>query len=295
MQLNFRYIYSNLRTRLRCDYPDSKGDYFIQFMRGKTKKETALPISQELSVVIQEQQQYIQESFGIGNFDYLFCAKRKEPPGYHERFRPQPKPMRDDSFIGYLKALAEKFDICDSSGKRWNFQTHQFRHTVGTSMVNAGVPLHIIQRYLGHETSEMTMTYAHIHDKTLRKEVEKYHEKRGFDITGKVVEEQEQTVIGDDKDLEWFKKNVLAMALPHGWCRRPKTLGKCTLPPNSCLNCPYLRTNKNFIEVFKDELKRTNEVLAKAKKYGWEVQISMNEPIQKNLEKLIKVLEADNE
>ena len=45
--------------------------------------------------------------------------------------------------------------------------------------------------------------------------------------------------------------------------------------------------------MFRDELKRTNEVLAKAKKYEWEIQISMNEIIKENLEKLIKSLEAE--
>ena len=99
----------------------------------------------------------------------------------------------------------------------------------------------------------------------------------------------------NDIDLEWLKKTVLAMALPHGWCGRPKVLGHCNLPPNSCLNCAHLRTNKNFLEVFKDELKRTNEVLAKARRCGWEVQVNMNEPIKANLEKMIAALEADEQ
>lgn len=156
-----------LHLPINCLRKSQKGDWYIQFMRGKTKKETTLPVSQQLAAVVGEQQEYIQDAFGKGNFDYLFCAKRQEPPGYHHRFRPQPKMMRDDSFTSYLKDLAEKFDICDSSGKRWNFQSHQFRHTVGTQMINNGVPQHIVQRYLGHESPEMTMVYAHIHDETL--------------------------------------------------------------------------------------------------------------------------------
>jgi len=68
------------------------------------------------------------------------------------------------------KGLAEEFNITDSLGKRWNFQTHQFRHTVGTRMVNSGVPMHII-RYLGHESPAMTQVYAHIHDATLKKKL----------------------------------------------------------------------------------------------------------------------------
>jgi len=113
------------------------------------------------------------------------------------------------------------FDIKDSSGKRWNFQTHQFRHTVGTRMVNLGVPLHIIQRYLGHESPQMTMTYAHIHDHTLRKEIEKYHDSRVVNFQGE-TSELDETILSSNNDLEWFKKNVQARALEHGYCARPK-------------------------------------------------------------------------
>jgi integrase len=33
-------------------------------------------------------------------------------------------------------------------------------------MINNGVPQHIVQRYLGHESPQMTAVYAHIHDST---------------------------------------------------------------------------------------------------------------------------------
>ncbi|WP_240047037.1 tyrosine-type recombinase/integrase, partial [Staphylococcus aureus] len=39
---------------------------------------------------------------------------------------------------------------------------HAFRHTVGTRMINNGVPQHIVQKFLGHESPEMTARYAHI-------------------------------------------------------------------------------------------------------------------------------------
>jgi len=52
-----------------------KGSGGIQFMRWKTKTEDSLPISEELAKVIQEQQHYIQNSFG-GDFKYLFCGKK---------------------------------------------------------------------------------------------------------------------------------------------------------------------------------------------------------------------------
>ena len=96
--------------------------------------------------------------------------------------------------------------------------------------------------------------------------------------------------------MEWFKKNVQARALEHGYCARPKVLGNCDIPGfDGCYNCPHWRTNKNFLPVLKDTLERTNNVLQKAKNCGWELQVNKNTPIKDNLEKVIKSLEEDND
>lgn len=273
---------------LNCLKCDGKGQWRIQFMRWKTKTEDSLPISEELAKVIQEQQHYIQNTFG-GNFKYLFCGKKAA-----SEFTPEPKVMTAESFVKYLKKMADTYKIKDSSGEIWNFQTHQFRHTVGTRMINAGVPQYIVQRYLGHETPAMTQVYAHIHDKTLRKEIEKYHESRIVNFQGENIE-LEETVLSSNDDLEWFKKNVQARALEHGYCARPKVLGDCDIPGfDGCYNCPHWRTNKNFLPVLKDTLERTDNVLNRAQSCGWELQINKNKPIKENLEKVIQALEDEN-
>lgn len=274
-----------------CLKQDPKGNWYIQFMRWKMSKESTIPISSELAAVVREQQRYIQENLG-DNFQHLFCARKKTLKNKMKEFDPAPKVMREDLFRKFIKDLADEFDIRDNSGKHWEFQPHQFRHTVGTRMINSGVPQHIVQRYLGHESPTMTQVYAQIHDETLRKEVEKYHESRVVNIKGETVG-LEKTVLASEDDLEWFKKNILAQALPNGYCGRPKVLGFCTLPPNSCLGCAHFRTNKHFLPIHKEELERTKQVIAKARDNGWEVQVSMNEPIRDNLEKVIHSLEED--
>ena len=109
--------------------------------------------------VIQEQQQFIISHFGT-NFSSLFCARQWNEIPKRNRdlkvFIPKAKEISPNSFHNYINQLAKARNICTSSGKVWQFQTHQFRHTVGTRMINNGVPQHIIQRYLGHESPEMT-------------------------------------------------------------------------------------------------------------------------------------------
>jgi len=67
--------------------------------------------------------------------------------------------------------------------------------------------MHIIQRYLGHTSSEMTMQYAYIHDATLRKEIEKYLGIKVVNINGEVIESLHRE-IDNDADLQWMKKSV---------------------------------------------------------------------------------------
>ncbi|MFB7327617.1 hypothetical protein [Streptomyces sp. NPDC056190] len=41
--------------------------------------------------------------------------------------------------------LARRLDIRDSAGRLVDFnRTHRFRHTKATSLLNAGVPLHVV-------------------------------------------------------------------------------------------------------------------------------------------------------
>ena len=60
------------------------------------------------------------------------------------------------------------------AGRLFHFEAHQFRHTVGTRLVNRGYPHHLIQRYLGHESPDMTSVYAHLHDATLKREFARF-------------------------------------------------------------------------------------------------------------------------
>jgi integrase len=44
------------------------------------------------------------------------------------------------------------------------FVPHALRHTCATNLVTRGVPLAVVQRWLGHKTIAITMRYAHVGD-----------------------------------------------------------------------------------------------------------------------------------
>jgi integrase len=76
-----------------------------------------------------------------------------------------------------LSEFVRQLGIHDAAGRLIDFnRTHRFRHTKATSLLNAGVPLHVVQRYMGHLSPTMTMNYAQTlaatHEAELRRRVE---------------------------------------------------------------------------------------------------------------------------
>jgi len=204
------------------------------------------------------------------------------------RFVPVARRPRPNLVASVLNQLAEKHNISTVSGERWHFQAHQFRHSVGTSMINRGVPIHIISRFLGHETLGMTQVYAYVHDPTLKKEIAKFHGKI-VDITGRVIEVDPNSEV-DSSDYQWFKRNIQAQSLSNGSCALPVHQKECP-HANACLTCFHFRTTLEFLDQHKAQLKQTEQLLEKAKANGWQRQIEMNERVVQNLRNVIGKLE----
>jgi hypothetical protein len=196
--------------------------------------------------------------------------------------------IKQATFSNRINRLAYDHDIRDAAGKLFRFQAHQFRHTVGTRMINLGVPHHIIQRYLGHKGPEMTSRYAHIHDATMKDKLSEYLKGTLINVSGKVVAEDG---MNDSADLQWFTRSVLAQALTNGYCAIPIVAGPCP-HPNACLNCAHFRTDATFLEVHRAELHETERVIAKADENGWVRQNEMNARKRTNLVNIITSLEA---
>ncbi len=273
-----------------CLRQDTQGDWFIFITRHKMKVEQNIPISRELVAVIQEQQQYIKDNLNK-DFKYLFCGRRKGATS-REHYYPEAKLMSPQSFSIYVNRLAEEENITDSNGQLWRFQSHQFRHTVGTRMINNNVPQHIVQKYLGHESPTMTMRYAHIHDQTLKREIAQFHDSRVVNVAGEVVETS-NAELDNNLDLHLLKKNVLAQALSDGSCARPIQLGECP-HANACLTCGDFRTTLEFLDQHKTHLEETEKLIKNAEEKGWKRQAEMNIRVRDNLKKIITTLELED-
>ena len=71
--------------------------------------------------------------------------------------------------IEALNRLAQKYSIVDSQGNLYHFKLHAFRHTKGVELINNGMSLVHVQKWMAHTSPEMTLVYAKVLDTTLRK------------------------------------------------------------------------------------------------------------------------------
>jgi len=255
-----------------CLEKDPEGDYYLNVFEKKLAKQRLLPISIDCAKLIRQQQEEIKKSGDTK--EYLFPSKRSDAKSKHI-------PARNIHF--QLNKLAKARDIKDANGSIWRFHAHQFRHTVGTNMINNDVPQVIVQKYLGHESPEMTARYAHIHDETLKKAFKKFQSDL-VDIYGNAKNH-------DLLDAKWLKSNIKSQALPNGLCSLPLERKACP-HANACLTCSHFCTSKEFLPQHKSQLKETEKIIKEAKDNGWSRVVEMNSELAKNLKSVIQGLEV---
>ncbi len=188
-------------------------------------------VDTEIVAVIRAQQEwasrYFSERGAPGQAPrYLFLATRMNRNGT--------RPYSMGQLNEMLTQLVARLDIRDGSGRLVDFQrTHRFRHTRATSLLNAGVPIHVVQRYLGHLSPTMTMHYARTLAATAEAEFLRYRK----------VTADARDLDADPRDLY----DILALdkrtdrLLPNGWCLLPPR--QSCERGNACLTCDKFATD----------------------------------------------------
>ena len=158
---------------------DSSPDAFVAKLRFQQTKIEGAPntifVDGEIVAIIRAQQQWVRDHVralrATRTRRHRATCSSPSPATATPPATPTPRPR----FTRRLKQLGELADIRDSQGGRPPLpHVHRFRHTRATSLINAGVPVHVVQRYLGHLSAEMTMRYAHTLRETHEREFLRY-------------------------------------------------------------------------------------------------------------------------
>lgn len=193
--------------------------------------EPSILVSQAVVNIIKEQQAWLTENQPeAANGKHLFI----QPRGNYQGLRPRSY----RSYADALKRLNKATNLTTEHGQALKYtETHRLRHTRATGLLNDGVPVHVVQRYLGHKSPEMSMRYAQTLDSTAQAAFLK-HKQIGAD--GRDINLNPRDLV-DLKQLDRRADRIL----PNGLCLLPpaQTCDK----GNACLPCGSFATDVTYL------------------------------------------------
>ncbi len=237
------------------DQPRGEGAFVARFRYRQTKIAGApdtILVEQEVVNIIKEQQAWL--------LDHLASANPESPPAPRYLFvawqanRLGIKPYSRSTLRGLLAILVDALQIRDSEGRLVDFQrTHRMRHTKATELLNSGVPLHVVQRYFGHLSPEMTMRYAATLAKTHEAEFLRFKKlgRDGREVGLDPADVYELVQLGRHTDR----------ILPNGVCLLPPL--KACDRGNACLTCDFWATDARHMAELEIQLEQTELLIAR--------------------------------
>ena len=209
----------------------------------------AILVGADVVAIVTEQQEFARALVrasdpATADPPYLFLAWQANTAGARH--------YRASTLNGLLTQLAAALQVTDATGALVDFQrTHRMRHTKATNLLNAGVPIHVVQRYMGHVSPAMTMLYA----KTLAETHEA--EFLRFAKLGR-----------DARPLEMDPADVYELVQLDRHTDRILPNGVCLLPPpkrcdrgNACLTCDHFATDARHLDELRAQLAATGELI----------------------------------
>ena len=119
----------------------------VHVHRGKGAKDRLIPLPEPTLLVLRKYYKTHR------NKEWIFPTEGKN----HSQATTADKPMSESSAQGVIKAVLRQLNW-DNRG----ISTHTLRHCYATHLLEAGVSLKLIQKYLGHAHLTTTMVYLHV-------------------------------------------------------------------------------------------------------------------------------------
>ena len=228
---------------------DSDPDAIVAKLRFQQTKIEGAPdtifVDSEVVAIVRAQQQWVHAHAGQLLRDqnappprYLFLAITRNHRGRHSYPKttrhPAPAPARRaGGHPRQPRTPPPAVTTCTASAT-----------PARTSLINAGVPVHVVQRYLGHLSPEMTMRYAHTLRETHEREFLRY-----------------KKITADGSDLDLDPRDLFALIELGKRTDRVLPNGLCMLPPrqtcnrgNACLTCDKFTTDASYLPEHEQQL-----------------------------------------
>lgn len=262
-----------LRLPSDCLVADSAGAPYLRYFNHKMRREALVPIDEELRALIAGQQAH------VGAAPVLFPRPTKNPD--------RTAPVSSSTYRLALYQWLTACDVRDAAGQPVHLTPHQWRHTLGTRLINRDVPQEVVRRILDHDSAQMTAHYARLHDTTVRRH---WEAARKVDIRGQRITLDPD---GPLAEAAWAKQRLsrATQALPNGYCSLPVV--KTCPHANACLTCPMFLTTAEFLPHHREQRAQVIQLVTAAQARGQTRLAEMNQQVAANLDRIITSLEND--
>ena len=266
-----------LRLEHDCVVTDAAGAPYLRYVNHKMKRQALVPIDEQLRELISDQQG--SATGAMPEPAWLFPRPTKNPDGS--------APISSSTYRLALYRWLQRCDVRDERGRPVHFTPHQWRHTLGTRLINRDVPQEVIRRILDHDSAQMTGHYARLHDSTVRRH---WEAARKVDITGRTVSLDPD---GPLAEAAWASQRLgrATQALPNGYCALP---AQRTCPhANACLTCPMFLTTAEFLSGHRAQRQHAIQIITAAEARGQTRLAEMNKQVLASLDNIITALAGD--
>ncbi|MGB0092615.1 MAG: tyrosine-type recombinase/integrase [Solirubrobacteraceae bacterium] len=258
---------------------------YLRYVNVKLRREAVIPIGPMLVEQLRRQEESLTAIYGPGGTDFLLPSP---PEGMRGPSRGGGHHITPLTARRIVKAHVRKAEIRDTHGRLavW-VHPHRFRHHLGSSMVNEGVPLSVIQRVLDHASIEMTARYAHLDDETVKREMLSFHDR--VNVRGERIALPTDGPLGE---AAWMKERIARakQALPNGYCGLP--LVQSCPHPNACLSCENFLTDSSFRHIHQQQLTHTQTLRERARQNENLRLVELLEGDERSLRRILDGLDA---
>jgi integrase len=265
-----------LTLKTGCLKKTASGRWALVHYKSKDKSYRAIPASRVVVDAIRGQCERVRQQYG-DKCRWLFPKVMANPDGKY----PMPYGTVDTRFNAWMSRI----QLIDASGAPATVSWHQFRHTLGTRMANAGVSGRTIREVLGHTSWKMQEHYSRIADDTLRREYEEKYEVR-FNLKGQAVRLHRDS---DLSGVEWLAEKIgrRLHAVAGGWCGRHIARPCPMTAADGCYLCEDFQSAPQFLPIHQDTLTRTRKLQADAEATGRTRAAEVNARLATGVEHLI--------
>lgn len=147
-----------------------------------------------------------------------------------------------------LPKISKEIPLKNIDGSIYQISAHQFRHTVATEMIDAGVDIYAVKEFLGHSSVAMTEKYIKVYQQRLKKEFkEKLSKSDATDIKNNLSEQENLY------DNKWVKNKIIGVfELGDGCCEHPYKMPSC--PHMACKTCVKKKIYPRHLQAVKDTI-----------------------------------------